>query len=278
MISWACRELQERTARITNEGPDGAPAGTTHTDGCEMALPMETTPDSALLPLSRGCGEVWHPTRPWQRWERTKAGGRGQPWSLTAPLASEAANDMLSPFSSSSLRPNKTRSLTLAEGRWSGWEKRTGETSQCGESEARGLWADVSLLSAVHWDPLPCCFFLTGPCEEENRRAQGVESLSEKKAIRESKEARLIFRLPGSVRDEVVVVVAEGEDIWVPMLKRPLIKPDGSAHSGGPHRHRLVQHRRAISSFLTHCTNQWPSSFTAWLNKASVRRKKRLFP
>ncbi len=123
--------------------------------------------------------------------EGRRVGSAKEPDSSTA---SEAANDMLSSFSSSSLPPNKTRSLVLAEGRWSGWEKRTGETSLCGESEARGLWADVSLLSAVHWNPLPCCFFLTGPCEEENRRAQGVESLSEKKAIHESKEARLIFQ------------------------------------------------------------------------------------
>ncbi len=72
-----------------------------------------------------------------------------------------------------------------------------------------------------------------------------------------------------------VFVVAEGEDIWVPMAKRLLILPDGSAHSGGLHRHRLVQLRyRAIGLFLTHCMNQWPCSFTAWLNKASVRRKK----
>ncbi len=33
----------------------------------------------------------------------------------------------------------------------------------------------------------------SGPWEEENRRAQGAESLSEKKAIRECREARLMF-------------------------------------------------------------------------------------
>ncbi len=53
--------------------------------------------------------------------------------------ASEATSDMLSSASSSSLPPNETRSLTLAEERWSGWEKRTGDTSLCGESEARGI-------------------------------------------------------------------------------------------------------------------------------------------
>ncbi len=40
-------------------------------------------------------------------------------------------------------------------------------------------------------NPLPRCFFLTGPWEEENGRARGAESLSEVKAIREHREARL---------------------------------------------------------------------------------------
>ncbi len=37
-----------------------------------------------------------------------------------------------------------------------------------------------------------CWFFLTGPWEEESGRAQGAESLSKKKAIRECGEAKLI--------------------------------------------------------------------------------------
>ncbi len=55
--------------------------------------------------------------------------GAGKPegaGSVTEPdssSASEATSDMLSSASSSSLPPNETRSLTLAEGRWSGWEK-----------------------------------------------------------------------------------------------------------------------------------------------------------
>ncbi len=36
-------------------------------------------------------------------------------------------------------------------------------------------------------------FFLTGPWEEENGRARGAGSLSEKKAIRERREARLML-------------------------------------------------------------------------------------
>ncbi len=72
-------------------------------------------------------------------------GGAGKPegaGSVTEPhssSASEATSDMLSSASSSSLPPNETRSLTLAEGRWSGWIKRTGESSLCGENEARGI-------------------------------------------------------------------------------------------------------------------------------------------
>ncbi len=62
---------------------------------------------------------------------------------------------MLSSASSSSLPPNETRSLTLAEGRRSGWKKRTGEISLCGESEAHGIWAGVSSLSTGRWEPLP---------------------------------------------------------------------------------------------------------------------------
>ncbi len=53
-ISWAHRELQCRTARVAGEGPDGAPAGTTHPDGCERAPLVETTPIPAFQPLSRG--------------------------------------------------------------------------------------------------------------------------------------------------------------------------------------------------------------------------------
>ncbi len=46
---------------------------------------------------------------------------------------------MLLSASSSSLLPNETRSFALAEGHWSGQEKRTGETTLCGVSEARGV-------------------------------------------------------------------------------------------------------------------------------------------
>ncbi len=153
----------------------------------------------------------WRPlqTQLFNRFERTRkssasipalaALGAGKPegaGSVTEPdssSASEATSDMLSSASSSSLPPNETRSLTLAEGRWSGWEKRTGDTSLCGESEARGIWASVSSLSTGRWEPLPRCFFLTGPWEEENGRARGAGSLSEKKAIRERREARLML-------------------------------------------------------------------------------------
>ncbi len=48
-----------------------------------------------------------------------------------------------------------------------------------------------SELVTGHTNHLPHCFFLTGPWEEENGRVRGAELLSEKKAIRERREARL---------------------------------------------------------------------------------------
>ncbi len=53
----------------------------------------------------------------------------------------------------------------------------------------------------------------------------------------------------------------------------------GSAYFGGLHSHRLTQRRRqAIGSILQHCTNQWTCSFTAWLKKLQLKRKKWVFP
>ncbi len=56
------------------EGPNGAPAETTHPDGCERAPLVETTPNPALQPLWRGHGKVRHPSRLWRRWQ-TWGGG-----------------------------------------------------------------------------------------------------------------------------------------------------------------------------------------------------------
>ncbi len=84
-ISWARRELQGRTAMVVVKGPDGAPAETTHPDGCERAPLVETTPNPALQPLLRGHGKVWHPSRLWRRWARANLRGRGQSLSPTAP-------------------------------------------------------------------------------------------------------------------------------------------------------------------------------------------------
>ncbi len=67
------------------EGPDGAPAETTHPDGCERAPLVETTPNPALQPLLRGHGKVRHPSRLWRRWARANLRGRGQSMSPTAP-------------------------------------------------------------------------------------------------------------------------------------------------------------------------------------------------
>ncbi len=118
---------------VVVEGPDGA-----------RQKPLIQTAARGLL--------WWRPLQT-QLLERTRkssasipalaALGAGKPegaGSVTEPdssSASEATSDMLSSASSSSLPPNETRSLTLAEGRWSGWIKRTGDISLCGESEAR---------------------------------------------------------------------------------------------------------------------------------------------
>ncbi len=53
----------------------------------------------------------------------------------------------------------------------------------------------------------------------------------------------------------------------------------GTAHFGGLHSHRLTQRRRqAIGSILQHCTNQWMCSFTGWLKKLQLKRRKWVFP
>ncbi len=87
---------------------------------------------------------------------------------------------------------NEIMSLAAMEGRWSCWVKRTGECSLCGDGEARGHWAGMSLLVTGCSNPLLRCFFLTGPWEEEKGEGGwGTESLSEKKDIRAHREARL---------------------------------------------------------------------------------------
>ncbi len=101
---------------VVVEGPDGAPAETTHPDGCERAPLVETTPNPALQPLWRGHGKVRHPSRLWRRWARANLRGGGSVTEPHSSSASEATSDMLSSASSSSLPPNETRSLTLAEG------------------------------------------------------------------------------------------------------------------------------------------------------------------
>ncbi len=168
--------------RIADEGPDGALAGTTHPDGCEMALPVETTPDPALPPHSRRCREVWHPSRPWQRWERTKAGGQDQLLSPTAPLRPKllmtCCHHFALRFAVSARHLQQCRLLLL----------------EICVSFARWLQGSRTRTAAVlmalrRWQIQPSrgCWF----------QLQGVSTAS---------------RLPGSVRDEVVIV-AEGEDI-----------------------------------------------------------------
>ncbi len=110
--------------------------------------------------------------------------------SVTEPAnssASEAASERLS-SNSPSLEPNEIMSLAAAEGHWSCWAKRMGKRSLCGDGEEYGHWADVSSLNTGCSTPLPRCFLLTGPWEEENGRERRAESLSEKKAICERRE------------------------------------------------------------------------------------------
>ncbi len=250
----------------------------------------------------------WRPlqTQLFNRFERTRkssasipalaALGAGKPegaGSVTEPdssSASEATSDMLSSACSSSLPPNETRSPPLAEGRWSGWIKRTGDISLCGESEARGIWAGVNSLSTGRWEPLPRCFFLTGPWEEEKREgARGGIALW-KKAMRVRREATLMLSQweqsePASAasawyfpRQEThslwpstasrllwisvdEVVVAEGEKIWGSYGETTAYLARCPAHFGGNiggyRRHRFVQLCcRPIGSFFYTCTNQ----------------------
>ncbi len=105
---------------------------------------------------------------------------------------------MLSSASSSSLPPNETRSLTLAEGRWSGWIKRDGrklsvwwKTRHAGSEPGSVEFAFNQALKTS----APAVFFPhRGPGEEENGRARGAGSLSEKKAMRVRREARRCSR------------------------------------------------------------------------------------
>ncbi len=120
-----------------------------------------------------------------EAYDGKRAGSATEPDNSSA---SEATRERLS-SSSLSLTPNEITSLAAAEGYWSSWVKRT-ECSLC-DSEACGHWADASSLVTGCSNPLPRCFFLTGPWEEENGRARGAESLSGKKAILEGREARL---------------------------------------------------------------------------------------
>ncbi len=68
-ISWARHVLQGRTAMVVVEGPDGAPAETTHPDGCERA-----PPDSGSE-RDRNCCDAG------ARWRRISRADRGR-WVL----------------------------------------------------------------------------------------------------------------------------------------------------------------------------------------------------
>ncbi|KAK2867552.1 hypothetical protein Q8A67_025669 [Cirrhinus molitorella] len=119
--------------KIINEGSAGAPAETIHPCCCGWAPQVETTPIPApqqlkslmSMPVLAALGSA----------DDRGVGSLDEPDSSSAL---ETANDMLSSMASSSLPPKETRSLTATEGRWSGWEKRTGEASLGGE----GSWEE----------------------------------------------------------------------------------------------------------------------------------------
>ncbi len=121
-----------------------------------------------------------HPLSVWRWMKQMTARGQGQPRSLITLPHLKPPEKVCHPVH---CRSHRTRS------RHSSWVKRT-ECSLC-DSKACGHWADASSLVTGCSNPLPRCFFLTGPWEEENGRARGAESLSGKKAILEGREARL---------------------------------------------------------------------------------------
>ncbi len=162
--------------------------------------------------------------------------GRGQLPSPTVPLRSKLPMTCCHQPNYSSLPLNETRLLALAEGSWSGWEKRTGETSLCGESEALGIWAGVSSLSAGHWDSLPRCFFFyrslgVAFCKENYPNWTGTAARLRNWISRVANQPSRLRSLGPAARrvngeqasgiSGGKVVVAEGEEIWGSY--RPLI-------------------------------------------------------
>ncbi len=118
-------ELPGRIVKLADEGPGGAPAGTTDPGKCRWAPPAETTPG---------------PTRPLFLTGRRKVRHEGGRDNRSSSSPSNAASDTLSSRISSSLPPNETMLFAAAEGRQSAWEK-TGSASLGGKSEEREGWS-----------------------------------------------------------------------------------------------------------------------------------------
>ncbi len=191
-ISWARRELQGRTARVVAEGPDGAPAGTTHPDGCERAPLVETTPNPAL-------NRFWEDTEKFGIHPGFGGAGRGQTWGGGV---SYRARQLLSIWScqwhaviGQLIVTSPERDQIARLQRDAGQVGKKGREKPLCVARARHAGSEPAWARSQPGarDPLPRCFFLTGPWEEENGRARGAGSLSEKKAIRERREARLML-------------------------------------------------------------------------------------
>ncbi len=128
-------ELPGRTVKLADEGPGGAPAGTTDPGKCRWA-PGPNAGDHSR-PNSSTALDRSQKSPAWTRWIRQIEGGRD---NRSSSSPSNAASDTLSSRISSSLPPNETMLFAAAEGRQSAWEK-TGSASLGGKSEEREGWS-----------------------------------------------------------------------------------------------------------------------------------------
>ncbi len=116
------------------------------------------------------------------------------------------------------------------------------------------VWAGTSSLILARCDPLPHCFFLAGPWDEESGRARGAESLSKKKALCKCRDARLISTQWGhSVSVSAVTA-------WAAPKHEKHLWWSSAAYRGALHK---LQLRRGICNngekkFLFYCSFERP--------------------
>ncbi len=186
-ILWALRELRGRRGTSIGRGPDGALGENTRPACCEMAPQAETI---WVFSLRHAADELFIRSESWALREADDGKRVGSVTKPNNSPASEATRERLS-SNSLSLAPNKIMLLAAAEGTlivlseedwrmlylW--WWRGTQALSR------RELTCHRLLESSV------LLFFPHMSLGERNGRARGVESLSEKKAICEHREARL---------------------------------------------------------------------------------------